>query len=141
MDRARWWLVSLWVSQTARVLADSCLGMFVVVEVARWGQGQHHAAWHLVSFFFILPFVLLAPINGAIGNGWPKRWVLAASSFFCLAVAGFFGTVAGLEGNSWGWWTMIGLTALGGAIYSPTRYALYPAAARDAHLPLSRING
>jgi 1-acyl-sn-glycerol-3-phosphate acyltransferase len=139
--RVRGRLACLWLSQVARILADNCLRMFVVVEVARAGQQQHDAAWHQVTPFFILPFVLLAPLNGALSNALPKRWVLVGSSAFCLGVAVLFGLLAGAPADPWLWCAAVGLVAVGAAIYSPTRYALLPAAAEDGRLPLSRVNG
>jgi len=134
-------LACLWLSQVARVLADNCLRMFVVLEVARAGQQQHAAAWHQVTPFFILPFVLLAPVNGSLSNALPKRWVLVGSSAFCLGVTVLFGLGVGTPADPWLWCAAVGLVAVGAAVYSPTRYALLPAAAQDGRLPLSRVNG
>ena len=141
MWRLRGRLAFLWLSQVARVLADNCLRMFVVVEVAAAGRQQRDAAWHQVTPFFILPFVLFAPVNGALSNSLPKRWVLVGSSALCLGVAALFGLLAGTAADPWLWCAAVALVAVGAAIYSPTRYALLPAAAQDGRLPLSRVNG
>jgi 1-acyl-sn-glycerol-3-phosphate acyltransferase len=122
-------------------VADNCLRIFVVLEIAKAGVKEQDAAWHQVTPFYYLPFILFAPINGVLGNGLPKRWVLAGSAAFCLAVTAILGAGLGMTGNPWWWCAGIGLVMIGGAIYSPARYALLPAAAHDTHLPLSRVNG
>jgi 1-acyl-sn-glycerol-3-phosphate acyltransferase len=130
---ARWRLASLWLSQVGRTLADNCLRVFVVLELAEAGAAA--SAWHLVTALMLLPAVLLAPINGALGNSLPKRNVLVGAAGFCVAVTALFG----LTGGPWllGWT----LVATAAAVYSPTRYALLPAAAADARMPLTRVNG
>jgi len=138
---ARLRLASLWLSQVARVLADNCLRMFVVLEVAQVGQRESQSAWYQVTPFFILPFILFAPINGPLTNALPRRWVLAGASAFSLLVALVLGVAVGSGGDPWFW--CVGLLAMmmGGALYSPTRYALLPAAAEAAEIPLARVNG
>jgi 1-acyl-sn-glycerol-3-phosphate acyltransferase len=131
----RWKLVSLWVSQTARVTADNALRFFVCLDYASQGETHKNSAWYLVTAIFTLPAVLLAPFNGAICNTLPKRNVLIGSAMAGLAVMLIFGLVD----DYWLWcWALI---AVGSAIYGPTRYAMLPAAAQDTHWPLTRING
>lgn len=126
----------LWLSQTARVLSDNCLRMFVVLQLVGSDQANLNlAAFYKVTVFFLSPFVLLTPFNGAISNALPKRWVLVGSSAFCLGVA----LLAGFLGGPWPWY--MALVGVGSGIYSPTRYALLPAVAQDAHVPLPRVNG
>jgi 1-acyl-sn-glycerol-3-phosphate acyltransferase len=132
---ARIRLAFLWISQVARVLADNCLRMVVVLAAARLGRPERDAAWHLATTVYVLPFLLLAPVNGALGNGLPKRWVLVGASGFCCGTALLLGVLGGP------WLACLGLAALGHAVYSPARYALLPAAARDTRLPLVRVNG
>src|SRR5207253_867144 len=55
---ARLRLASLWVSQTARAVADNCLRMFVLLLVAGSGVEFSQAAWYQVTPFFLLPFIL-----------------------------------------------------------------------------------
>src|SRR5262249_8318302 len=136
---ARMRLACLWLSQTARALADNCLRMFVVLEVARIWQKASDAAWSQVTPFFLLPFILLAPVNGALSNGLPKRWVLVGSAGFCLAVTALLAALLDGGGDPWLWCVGLGLVMTGTAVYSPTRYALLPAVAQDAGLPLSRV--
>ena len=69
--RAR--LVSLWLSQVARIVADNALRVFVLLWIAEAGRAQRDYAWHLVAALLMLPAVLLAPCNGAICNSLPKR--------------------------------------------------------------------
>ena len=125
----------LWISQVTRALSDWCLRMFIVLAVAAAGSSARDSAWHLVTAIFIAPFILLAPLNGAISNALPKRWVLVGSSAFCLAVVGVFAALNGL------WLGCAALVAVGAAVYSPTRFALLPAAARDTHRSLAQVNG
>jgi acyl-[acyl-carrier-protein]-phospholipid O-acyltransferase/long-chain-fatty-acid--[acyl-carrier-protein] ligase len=132
--RARLRLGSLWVSQTARVLADWCLRLVAFLAAAGPGRQQIGSAWHLATAVFIAPFILLAPVNGTLCNDLSRRRVLVASAAIVLAV------VAGFALTGGPWIVCLGLTALAVAVYSPARYAMLPAAARDAHLPLPRIN-
>ena len=138
---ARCRLAALWLSQTARVLADNALRMFVVLEVARFGAGAEDSAWHAVNIFYYLPFILLAPINGAIGNELPKRWVLVGSAAYCLCFAFAWSVGIGRPHSHGPWGLELSLVMVGAAIFSPVRYALLPAAAHDARLPLTRVNG
>jgi hypothetical protein len=89
MASARWKLVSLWLSQTARVTADNALRFFVCLEYANQGVSQRNSAWYLVNAIFTMPAVFLAPFNGAICNTLPKHSVLRWSALF--------GVVAGCE--------------------------------------------
>jgi 1-acyl-sn-glycerol-3-phosphate acyltransferase len=108
--------------------------MFVVLLAAAAGPAQRESVWHLVVGLFALPAVFLAPVYGAFANSLPKRWVLVGSAVFCLVV-----TLAFAPAQGWFW--CLGLVALGSALYMPVRYALLPSAARDARLPLTRVNG
>jgi 1-acyl-sn-glycerol-3-phosphate acyltransferase len=132
---ARFRLALLWVSQTARVLADNCLRIFVVLQLAGLGEVQRDSAWPLVTFFLMVPAVFLAPLNGALSNSLPKPAVLAGSAVYCLGVVALFGWLNGP------WLACWALVAVGAAVYSPTRSALLPAAADDTQVPLTRING
>jgi 1-acyl-sn-glycerol-3-phosphate acyltransferase len=134
MHSARARLASLWGSQVTRVTADNTLRLFVVLEVARHGAGQRESAWHLATLLLMLPAVLLAPLNGAIANSLPKRWVLSASAGLGALVILAFALASGP------WLVCWALVAVTAAIYSPTRYALYPAGSRDAHVGLPRVN-
>ena len=140
MWNARRRLACLWLSQTARALADNCLRMFVVLEVAGAGGRAGEAAWYQVTPFFILPFILLAPLNGALSNGLPKRWVLVGSAAFGLAMTALLLALPADGSAPWVWCVGLGLVMTGTAVYSPTRYALLPAVAADARLPLGRVN-
>lgn len=132
----RWRLAALWTSQSARAAADACLRLFTVLLAAGGSAGQRESTWHLVMALFMLPCLLLAPVNGAIGNSLPKRGVLVASAAWCLAVAVLCGTL----GNGWlGGLPMVAMVALGAAVFVPTRFALLPAAAQDCGLPLVRV--
>src|SRR5205823_2814453 len=82
--------------QAAEVLADWCLRVAAVLQAARAGWAPVQSAWHLATVAFIAPFVLLAPLNGVLCNGLPRRGVLVASAAWSLlAVA------AGALGVPW----------------------------------------
>ncbi len=134
MVGARIRLASLWISQAARVLADWCLR---ITAFLIWYQTHKSAsdAWHVATAVFIAPFVLLAPLNGCINNGLPRRWVLAGSAAYTLLIVALFTAMQGP------WMICLGVVALGSAIYSPARYAMLPAVAEDARMPLTRVNG
>ena len=134
MLQARLRLGFLWLSQTARVVADWSLRMFVIVRLSQERGTLLESAGHLATAVFIAPFLLLAPLNGAICNGLPRRGVLVWSSLWCLAVVGLFALADGP------WLPALGLMAMGTAVYSPTRYAALPAAAIDTRWPLTRVN-
>jgi 1-acyl-sn-glycerol-3-phosphate acyltransferase len=128
-------LFFLWLSQVSRTLADNCLRIFVVLELARTGEAGRDPAWHQVTFILMVPAVVLAPCNGALGNSLPKPHVLRGAAGYCLAITAAFAWIHDAWQICWA------LVALGAAIYSPTRYALFPAGAHDAHVPLTRLNG
>lgn len=130
-----------------RVLADNGLRIFVVLEIASFGARAQDSAWHMVNIFYYLPFIVLGPINGAIGNELPKRWVLVGSAAYCLGLTTAWSVwiaspdrsnLFGFEPTLWG--IELSLVMVGAAIFSPVRYALLPAAAQDAHMPLTRVN-
>jgi 1-acyl-sn-glycerol-3-phosphate acyltransferase len=123
------------VSQTVRVLADWCLRVTAVLACAATGTIAWGAAWHLATAVFITPFILLAPLNGCLSNGLPRRAVLVGSAAFTLAA------VALAVAWPLPWIVCLGIVAVGSAVYSPARYAVLPAAARDTRLPLPRVNG
>jgi 1-acyl-sn-glycerol-3-phosphate acyltransferase len=130
---ARIRLASLWVSQVARVLADWCLR---VVAFLAWSDGAGSGeAWQIATAAFIVPFILLAPLNGSINNGLPRRGVLAGSAAYTLLV------VAGFAAGQGPWMLCLGIVALGSAVYSPARYAMLSAVAEDTRIPLPRVNG
>jgi 1-acyl-sn-glycerol-3-phosphate acyltransferase len=131
----------LWLSQAARNLADNALRMFAVLLIAAAGQAQSDGSWHQVTLFFILPFIVLGPVDGAISNSLPRRWVLVGSAAWCLGVALMAALFVAQDASSWLWCSIILLNSLGAAVYSPARYALLPAAAEDTQLPLSRVTG
>jgi 1-acyl-sn-glycerol-3-phosphate acyltransferase len=114
------------------VLADWCLRF---VAFRQWSAGATNTAWHLATAVFIAPFLLLAPLNGSLSNSLPRRSVLAGASAFSLAAVAAC-TAAGVS-----WMVCLGLAALAAAVYSPARYAVLPAAATDAKVPLPRVNG
>src|SRR5271166_196140 len=91
-DRAR--LVSLWLSQTARVLADWCLRMAVFAGLL---ARDVRSAWHLTTAVSIAPYIVLAPVNGVLTNTLPRRGVLIASALYTL-VALAACSVLGLPG-------------------------------------------
>jgi 1-acyl-sn-glycerol-3-phosphate acyltransferase len=132
---ARGRLASLWLSQGTRILADNCLRLFVVLDLAHAGGTARTTAWHLVAVLLALPALFLAPVNGALSNSLPKRDVLVGSAAWCLLVVVVFGLLDGP------WTVCWALVAVGWAVYSPARYALLPAAAEDTGIPLTRING
>jgi 1-acyl-sn-glycerol-3-phosphate acyltransferase/MFS family permease len=125
-------LVSLWVSQTARVLADWCLRMAAAAALL---GGGNPSGWQLATAVFITPFILLSPLNGVLANGLPRRRVLVASAAFSLIA------VACCVALHASWLVCLGVAALGTAVYSPVRYAVLPAAALDTRFPLPRISG
>jgi 1-acyl-sn-glycerol-3-phosphate acyltransferase len=138
---ARWRLFALWLSQVGRVAGDYCLRVVVVLELARTGGPWRDASWHLSTALLMLPAVLLAPFNGALSNSLPKRWVLVGSAAWCCTITTVLALAGGPDVALWAAVAAWALVAVGAAIYSPTRYALLPAAADDTGVPLTRVNG
>lgn len=135
MVNARLRLASLWASQTFRVFADNCLRIFVYLEFAQAGGHAAASGWHLVTALLMIPAIFFAPFNGALCNTLPKpRILIGASAGITIVLTAFLAT----QGP---WMAAWGLVAVGAALYAPTRYALLPAAAEDANVPLSRVNG
>src|SRR5262249_46927488 len=122
------------MAQVARVLADWGLRITALLAVRDNNHFQHDSAWYLVTAVYITPFIVLAPLHGSLSNGLPKRWVMVASALFCFVAFAAFAPA-----GPWLW--CLGLVALGSALYIPTRYAVLPAAAQDARLPLNSVNG
>ena len=131
MLNARLRLASLWLSQFARPVADWGLRLLVVRQLL---EQNRSAAWNVTTALYMAPFILLAPFNGTISNGLPKRWVLIGACAVSLLGALLFGVVPAPA------LACLVLIAACTAVYSPTRYALLPAAAQDTHWPLTRIN-
>jgi 1-acyl-sn-glycerol-3-phosphate acyltransferase len=138
---ARLRLACLWLSQAARILADNCLRMFVVLEVGRGGGVADQVAWHQVTLFFILPFLVLAPAHGALSNAFPRGRVLAGAAGFSLTVIALLTILLGRHADSGQWCLGLMVVMVSGALYSATRYAMLPAAAEATHIPLPRVNG
>ncbi len=132
---ARLRLASLWVSQVARIAADNALRIYVALRLAVAVPAAQGYAWHLLTALMMLPAIVLAPFNGALGNSLPKRLVLVGAALYCLAIVAGAALLGGPGVLGWA------LLAVGAAVYSPVRYALLPAAATDTHLPLTRVNG
>jgi 1-acyl-sn-glycerol-3-phosphate acyltransferase len=110
------------------------LRIFVFREIYEGDSLAPNSAWPAVTAAFVAPFLLLCPFNGAISNGLPKRWVLVGAAGFCAGVVALCGA------TSSPWLAALGTMAVGAAVYSPTRYALLPAVAKDSALPLGRVN-
>lgn len=115
-------------------MADNCLRLFVALELVRLDQAREGGGWYLVTLLLMLPAVVLAPFNGALCNSLPKRLVLIGAAASGLAV------VAGFQFVNGPWLIAWALVAVGSAVYGPVRSAILPAAARDTHWPLNRIN-
>ncbi|MBM4072735.1 MAG: hypothetical protein FJ271_27985 [Planctomycetes bacterium] len=132
---ARFRLASLWLSQAARVMADSCLRIVVVLGLLHGDASLGVDAWHLAIAVLAAPAILLAPLNGAIINSLPKLLVLVTAALMALAGGVMLLTSAG---NVLCWW---GLVALAIGLYWPSLEAIFPAAAKDARVSLPRVNG
>ncbi len=138
MTKARLRLVSLWVSQVARAVADWCLRVAAIVALVARANYPAPSAWHLATVTFIAPFIVLAPLNGYLSNSFPRRRVLLGAAAFIFFVAMPRAFLPPFEGQ---WLLLLATTACAAAIYQPARYALLPAAAEDSRIPLPRVNG
>jgi 1-acyl-sn-glycerol-3-phosphate acyltransferase len=125
--RAR--LAVLGIAQAARVLADSLLGMVVVLDSPATGAVGLQAA-----VAFVVPFLFLTPVTGVLANALPRRWVLVGATAFSLVAVALFA----LSGGA-GWSCFP--AGLGAALFHTTRLAMLPAAAEDARWSLPAVNG
>src|SRR5947207_1064020 len=98
-DRPRVPSQPLWATLRLRPIADWGFRLLVLRQLLADASAQGYS-WHLVTAVFMAPFILLAPINGAISNGLPKRWVLVGSSAVAL-LALLFDVVAPELALSW----------------------------------------
>lgn len=126
-------LAALWASQCLHFIANYGLRIVVVFHLASVWAGGRSGAFHLSSAIFMAPSIALVPLYGAISNSLPKRLTLIGSSLFCALVA------LGLAWLQDGWLAALGLVAVGSALYTPTRFAILPAAAIDTEWPLQRV--
>lgn len=140
MLAARSCLVSLGISQLARSLADSCLRGFLLLQVLRLGQDPGGVQFLFLTLF-LAPFVLLAPVNGALSNSLPKRWVLAGAAAFCWCMTALCAAAAATYSDLLPWWIGLGLLGTGHAVYRSAYYAMLPAAAEETRWPLNRVMG
>lgn len=131
--RGRWRFVALLTASSTRSAADAGLRLFVVLLATAGAPAERESAWHLVTALFMLPCVMLAPLNGALGNSLPKRNVLVGAAAYILLATVLFGWHGGA------WTAGVVVIALGRALYTPTRFAMLPAAAADTGWPLLRV--
>jgi 1-acyl-sn-glycerol-3-phosphate acyltransferase len=127
----RYRLIFLWVSQAAQALADHGLRAFLLWTLART---EGATSWPLVVALFMAPAVALSPLIGAVVNTCPRCRVVPAASGFCFLVILLYALRPDLLAEC------CMLLAAGIAFYAPARSALLPAAARDARIPLARLN-
>lgn len=132
---ARLKLISLWISQTARVLGDWCLLFVAVFSTAYQGQDAPGQNWPLAMAVFFAPFILLAPLNGWLGNSFPRCWVLTGSALYILLV------IAVCSTSQLSLTISLALVGIGAAVYSPARYAMLPAGVADANASIPRVTG
>jgi 1-acyl-sn-glycerol-3-phosphate acyltransferase/MFS family permease len=102
---------------------------------AAFVDGGMRSGWYLTTAVFIVPCVVLAPLNGYLSNGLPRRRTLVASAAFTLLAV----VVCPVASSPW--LVCLGAVAVGSAVYSPVRYALLPAAALDSRVSLPRVSG
>lgn len=129
MWNARLRLASLWLSQVARVAADSCLYSVFLVGVVGLVRGV--TLWQLI---LLLPAIFLAPLNGAVINSLPTHLVLMGSTGLAFVASFLF---ALFDGG----FISLTLIAIATTNYGAARHAVFPPAARNCHVPLTRLNG
>ena len=110
------------------------------IRRAVWLVPDHvDEAWRAILFYAVVPFILLAPVNGALCRRWPSHRLLALAAVLNSFLACAGGVVAVTVATSaMGFWTPACL-ALGTAVFLSARDALLPEAAHEAQLPLSRV--
>src|SRR5687767_9753139 len=88
MWQARLRLAALWLSATSRIVADWALRLAPLAATTAHDVevGSPVASWHQATILAISPFILLAPLNGILSNGFPRRAVLVGASVFVLLV-------------------------------------------------------
>src|SRR5262245_10992681 len=130
---ARGRLVLLWLSQTARTLADACLGTFLFLSLFSTDIWPPEAPWIHLAAWLAAP-ALLAPLLGAVSNQLAKPLVLAMAAAYSFGLVVLFTWTP--EARLLGW----GFLGVGAALAQVAYQALLPAAAEETHTPLSRLN-
>ena len=136
----RFRLCSLWISQVARSAADFCLRVSIVLQISQYGLDET-GVWLVCLPFFTAPSILLAPVNGALINRFPKKGILVGAAVFCLCTTAVIAVVASGPGDLLTACLGLALVGTGQAVYSSARYAALPAAAQDCGWPLNRVMG
>src|SRR5438093_1029356 len=134
---ARYRLVWLWFSQTARTLANYCFLVSIIVGPPYGLLPDAREAAYRILPFFVFPFLVFAPWNAALSNTFPKRWVLTGAAVLSFLVLAISFALLGPLSNSIAWRLALAFYGVGAAVYSPACYALLPSAAHEAQLPLS----
>ena len=65
-------LACLWLSQTARIVADFCLLMFMI-QVALFGGLPVRTNWYQITACYFVMYVLASPMAGMLSEGVPRR--------------------------------------------------------------------
>lgn len=138
MLAARFRFACLWLSQSARVLADTTLLLVVLLALAQAGAKPARLCSLLPSL--LLPTLLLAPIIGALSNAWPRGKVLTYSTLFCLLSVGVFALPEAAQ-DAESWLVALRVALLGTAVFGPTSAAILPVVSLETQWPLSRITG
>lgn len=71
----------IWASQFLSVFGSALTRFGVVI----WAYEQTGSATSLslLSFFAVLPYVLVSPLAGALVDRWPARWLTAGTGAAC----------------------------------------------------------
>jgi 1-acyl-sn-glycerol-3-phosphate acyltransferase len=137
----RWRFVALWIAHVARAVADVCFLTLAALAVMVQENIDVGRVACLMGIGFAVPFILAAPVYGALASHVTIRGFLVVTSSFCALVAILAGF--GMHGPNAGWICLFGIVlhGLGSAASGPARYALLWAVAKDALLPLPRVMG
>ena len=128
----------VWAGQLVSILGTSLTGFGLQVWVYLETGSVTRLA--LVSLFFSLPSILLAPVAGALVDRWDRRITMLASDLIAgvttVAIAALFFTDS-LQ--MWHIYALVGIGAVGNSFQSPAWMASVPLLVPARHL--GRANG
>jgi 1-acyl-sn-glycerol-3-phosphate acyltransferase len=137
-------LFGLGFAQLLRTTADSMVVGTIVIEyyVLYAADGRIDIFNGLTLVALLLP--LLAPLWGSLSASLPRHWLLVGSACYSLGVLSTFVILwtcfrMDLTGETpFQVWSLVSLLVAGAAVFNAASWAMLPAAAHDAQLPLSR---
>ena len=90
-----------------------------------------------MTFLFMLPFLILGPVSGALADRLPRRWVMISADLARVGVmVAFFWLMERCAPHfgEWGVFIPLGMVGCFAALFSPSRAAMVPTLVRSDEL-------